>query len=114
LADLGVEYVDLYLMHYPCAFKSGEDLLPFDPDGKIITEQIPFIETWRAMEKLLDTGKARAIGVSNSSKTELEVILREGNVVCGFDLLSVKRIVDQFANRSQPSIRWNCTLFSAT
>lgn len=85
LADLGVEYVDLYLMHYPCAFKSGEELLPLGPDGKMMTEQIPFIDTWKAMEKLIVTGKTKAIGVSNFSKTELDVILREGNLVCLFE-----------------------------
>lgn len=68
-------------MHYPCSFQRGDELLPFGPDGKMITDPTPFIATWKAMENLLGTGKTRAIGVSNFSQTELEVILKEGNVV---------------------------------
>ncbi|OAA54595.1 Aldo/keto reductase [Niveomyces insectorum RCEF 264] len=81
LRDLETAYVDLYLMHYPCAFKRGPDFLPFGLDGKMVTDPTPFIDTWKAMEKLLKTGKTRAIGVSNFSKSELEVILKEGSIV---------------------------------
>jgi alcohol dehydrogenase (NADP+) len=81
LKDLDTDYVDLYLMHYPCSFKRGPEFLPFGPDGKVITDPTPFMDTWKAMEKLLATGKTKAIGVSNFSKVELDTILREGSVV---------------------------------
>lgn len=81
LEDLNTKYVDLYLMHYPCSFKRGPHLLPFGPDGKMQTDPTPFLDTWKAMEKLLETGKTKAIGVSNFSQIELERILEEGNVV---------------------------------
>lgn len=81
LRDLGVEYIDLYLMHYPCSFKRGPDFLPFGPDGKMITESTHFVDTWKAMEKLLESGKTKAIGVSNFSKAELEEILEKGTIV---------------------------------
>lgn len=81
LRDLDTGYVDLYLMHYPCSFKRGPDLLPFGPDGKMITDPTHFVDTWKAMEGLLHTGKTRAIGVSNFSKIELEQILHHGTIV---------------------------------
>lgn len=81
LRDLDTDYLDLYLMHYPCSFKRGPEFLPFGPDGKMITEPSHFLDTWKAMEKLLDTGKVRAIGVSNFSKIELQQILDKGTVV---------------------------------
>jgi diketogulonate reductase-like aldo/keto reductase len=81
LKDLGLEYVDLYLMHWPCAFKPGEDLFPKDKDGKNETANISYIDTWKAMEKLLKTGKTKAIGISNFSRAEVEHILKEGSVV---------------------------------
>lgn len=81
LSDLGVDYVDLYLMHYPCSFKRGPDFLPFGPDDKMVTEPTPFLTTWKSMEALLASGKTRAIGVSNFSQRELESILSEGSVV---------------------------------
>lgn len=82
LAGLGVEYVDLYLMHYPCAFKRGEELMPVDANGRLIPEDIPIIDTWRAMERLVGTGKVRAIGMSNFSQAEMEIILNQGSMVC--------------------------------
>ncbi|PLB52479.1 Aldo/keto reductase [Aspergillus steynii IBT 23096] len=80
LSELGLDYVDLYLMHYPCAFKRGPDFLPMGSDNKMISDPTPFIDTWRAMEMLLRAGKVRAIGVSNFSQVELETLLKEGTV----------------------------------
>lgn len=82
LRDLGTNYVDLYLMHYPCSFKRGSDLMPEGPDGNLITDPTHFLDTWKAMEKLLATGKTKAVGVSNFSQIEIEQILEKGNVVC--------------------------------
>ncbi|EKG19864.1 Aldo/keto reductase [Macrophomina phaseolina MS6] len=81
LRDLDTPYVDLYLMHYPCTFARGEEQFPKGDDGKIIMGETTYVDTWRAMEKLLKTGKAKAIGVSNFSKGEIETLLREGSVV---------------------------------
>ncbi len=81
LKDLGMDYVDLYLMHWPSAFKSGSNLFPKDKDGKLETANIPYIATWKAMEKLLNTGKTKAIGISNFSKAEVETLLKESAVV---------------------------------
>ncbi|KAF3807222.1 putative oxidoreductase C26F1.07 [Colletotrichum gloeosporioides] len=80
LRDLGVDYVDLYLMHYPCAFKRGPDLMPMRPDGKIIPGSADYVDTWKAMEKLLPTGKVKAIGVSNFNQLELERILKDCSI----------------------------------
>lgn len=50
-------------------------------NGKMQTADIDYVDTYKAMEKLLDTGKTRAIGISNFSKSELERLLKETNVV---------------------------------
>lgn len=81
LKDLGLDYVDLYLMLWPSAFKTGATMTPKDDDGKIETGDTPYLDTWKAMEKLIETGKARAIGISNFSKAEVETLLREGSIV---------------------------------
>jgi alcohol dehydrogenase (NADP+) len=81
LKDLGMEYVDLYLMHWPSAFNPGNDLFPKDKDGNNATASISYVDTWKAMEKLVSTGKAKAIGVSNFSKSEIETLLKEGSIV---------------------------------
>uniref|UniRef100_A0A2P2N3B6 Aldo-keto reductase family 4 member C9 n=1 Tax=Rhizophora mucronata TaxID=61149 RepID=A0A2P2N3B6_RHIMU len=70
LRDLQLDYVDLYLIHWPLSQRKGstgdkpEDLTP---------PNIP--STWREMEALYDSGKARAIGVSNFSPKKLEDLL---------------------------------------
>ena len=81
LKDLGVDYVDLYLMHWPGAFKTGDDMFPRDSNGKVIPEDIDYVETYKAMEKLVKSGKAKAIGISNFAKHEVERILKECSIV---------------------------------
>jgi len=75
LSDLGLEYLDLYLIHWPCAFKSGPEKFPKDADGTIAVEHVDFIETWKALEKLKEEGKVRNIGISNFSQKETERLL---------------------------------------
>ncbi|KAH7310547.1 NADP-dependent oxidoreductase domain-containing protein [Stachybotrys elegans] len=66
LANLGVEYVDLYLMHWPCST---------NPDTGKHEDGWDFCDTWREMIKLLDTGKVKNIGVSNVGITNMEKLL---------------------------------------
>lgn len=80
LKALGTDYVDLYLMHWPSAFKPGAELMPKDANGKMETAKIDYLDTWKAMEKLIDTGKVKAIGVCNFNKTEIERIFKEGKI----------------------------------
>ena len=63
---LGLNYLDLYLSHTPFAFQPGDDLDPRDQNGNIIYDQgVTLIETWQAMESLVDKGKCEAIGLSD-------------------------------------------------
>lgn len=81
LKDLGTDYVDLYLMHWPSAFKTGDSLFPKDSSGKVETGDTDYVDTYKAMEACFKKGKARAIGVSNFSKAEMERLLKETSVV---------------------------------
>jgi aldehyde reductase len=63
---LGIRYMDLYLIHTPFAFQPGDNYEPRDQKGDIIYDDgVTLLETWRAMEKLVDAGKCRAIGLSD-------------------------------------------------
>ncbi|XP_069846661.1 aldo-keto reductase family 1 member C13-like [Dipodomys merriami] len=77
LANLKLDYVDLYLMHYPVAMKPGDDLYPTDEHGKLILDTVDFCATWEAMEKCKDAGLAKSIGVSNFNHRQLERILNK-------------------------------------
>ncbi|CAN1275470.1 NADPH-dependent aldo-keto reductase, chloroplastic [Linum perenne] len=75
LRDLQLDYVDLYLIHWPVRMKKGS--VGFKAENLVQTD-IP--STWRAMEALYDSGKARAIGVSNFSVKKLGDLLEVARV----------------------------------
>ncbi len=66
LGRLGLDTVDLYLVHTPFAFKPGEDQDPRDIHGAVIYDDgVTLSETWEAMEGLVGQGLTRAIGLSD-------------------------------------------------
>jgi len=84
LAKLGLEYVDLYLMHWPVPMNpnGNHPLLPKLPDGsRDLDKEFTHVQTWKEMEKLMKTGKTKAIGVSNYSKKYLEELLSQCEII---------------------------------
>ncbi|OJJ94838.1 hypothetical protein ASPACDRAFT_48286 [Aspergillus aculeatus ATCC 16872] len=81
LQDLGVEYLDLYLMHWPVAFKPSTKWFPLNESGVFELAPTDPVTTYKAMEKLLATGKVRAIGVSNFTAARLDDLLGKVEVV---------------------------------
>ncbi|XP_027141039.1 aldose reductase isoform X1 [Larimichthys crocea] len=75
LRDLQLDYLDLYLVHFPVGLKKmGDELFP-KKDGKIQTSDIDYIDVWRGMEALQASGKVKSIGVSNFNILQLERLL---------------------------------------
>uniref|UniRef100_A0A3Q0S8B8 alcohol dehydrogenase (NADP(+)) n=1 Tax=Amphilophus citrinellus TaxID=61819 RepID=A0A3Q0S8B8_AMPCI len=75
LRDLQLDYLDLYLVHFPVGLKKmGDELFP-KKDGKIQTSDVDYVDVWRGMEALQASGKVRSIGVSNFSILQLERLL---------------------------------------
>ncbi|KAM9352285.1 aldose reductase-related protein 2 [Symphorus nematophorus] len=75
LNDLQLDYLDLYLVHFPVGLKKmGDELFP-KKDGKMLTSDIDYIDVWRGMEALQASGKVKSIGVSNFSILQLERLL---------------------------------------
>jgi len=83
-SKLRVDYVDLFLVHWPIAAERNEDRTPkIGPDGKYVIDKALTENpepTWRAMEELVDTGKARSIGVSNWTIKGLQQLLNFARV----------------------------------
>lgn len=66
LRRLQLDYADLYLIHTPFAFKPGDEQDPRDENGNVIYDEgVTLLDTWRAMEDLVDTGRCNAIGLSD-------------------------------------------------
>lgn len=89
LADLGLDYFDLYLVHFPISLK----YVPFEkryppewihdpsaPHPRMELADVPYQETWQAMEELVDKGLARNIGVSNLTVQLLMDVLRYARI----------------------------------
>ncbi|KAI8980277.1 NADP-dependent oxidoreductase domain-containing protein [Pilobolus umbonatus] len=79
LSNLQTGYIDLWLMHWPVAFRHGKELVPRDEHGQIVVDDVDYTETYGAMEKLLGD-KVRAIGVSNFNVKKLERLLKTATV----------------------------------
>jgi aldehyde reductase len=66
LDRLRLNYLDLYLIHTPFAFQPGEEQDPRDQNGNVLYDRdVTLLDTWRAMESLVDRGRCRAIGLSD-------------------------------------------------
>jgi diketogulonate reductase-like aldo/keto reductase len=81
LADLQIDYLDLYLIHWAVASPKdlGDD--PVDKNGMIITAPVSIQETWQAMEKLLSDKLVKAIGVANFTGPMIIDLLTYAKVV---------------------------------
>lgn len=96
LKDLGLEYLDQVLLHWPVPWArppegcppdcptefAGTDqvLRPRDTDGNMVQGDTPMPETWRALEATVDLGKVRSIGVSNFAPRDIEPLLASARI----------------------------------
>lgn len=81
LSDLGLDYLDLYLIHYPMAWKEGGGLEPVGDDGKVQYNDVSIVDTWKAMEKLVGLGLVKSIGISNFNSVQVQKLLDNCTIV---------------------------------
>jgi diketogulonate reductase-like aldo/keto reductase len=81
LKRLQLDYIDLYLIHTPFAFQPGDEQDPRDENGNVIYDQgITLLDTWRALESLVDEGKCKAIGLSDVSLEKTKEIFEPARI----------------------------------
>eukprot|EP01084_Bolivina_argentea_P186874 322013_1 len=81
LSDLGLEYVDLYLIHWPLTLRSGDENFPKNKDGSMDAGRIvPHLETWKGMEQCVKLGLTKHIGISNFNESQMENIVKNGSI----------------------------------
>src|SRR5277367_5060573 len=81
LDRLRLNYLDLYLIHTPFAFQSGDEQDPRDENGNVIYDRgVTLFDTWKAMETLVDHGKCRAIGLSDIGLDKLKPIYESARI----------------------------------
>ncbi|XP_053956410.1 aldo-keto reductase family 1 member B1-like [Anastrepha ludens] len=76
LKDLNLSYLNLYLIHWPMGYKEGKELIPYDACGRILSSRVDYVDTWQAMEDLVQRGFTRSIGISNFNMKQIERILK--------------------------------------
>jgi diketogulonate reductase-like aldo/keto reductase len=76
LRRLQLDYLDCYLIHTPFAFQPGDEQDPRDEHGKVIYDSgVTLAETWHALERLVDDGHCKSIGLSDISLEKLREIV---------------------------------------
>jgi len=80
LENLGLDYLDLYLIHWPTGFQEGGEHWPKDANGKVIYSDVDYVDTWAALEGCVKMGLVRSIGVSNFSRPQIERVLKAGTI----------------------------------
>ncbi|KAJ7191926.1 Aldo/keto reductase [Mycena pura] len=92
LANLGVDYLDMYLVHWPVPMNpnGNHPFIPLLPDGKRdVDHSWDLKDTWKQMEEMVKKGKVRTIGVSNFSEMNLEKILPTAKIIPAVDQLEL-------------------------
>ncbi|MGB6037718.1 MAG: aldo/keto reductase [Cryomorphaceae bacterium] len=77
LRDMRLDYLDLFLMHWPVALKVGVGM-PESPDDFLSRRDVPLTETWKAMAQCQEKGLTRHIGVSNFNQEHLRELMQAG------------------------------------
>src|SRR5580693_4219389 len=81
LKRLQLDYADLYLIHTPFAFQPGDEQDPRDANGDVIYDKgVTLLDTWRALEGLVDEGNCKAIGLSDVGLDQTKEIFEAGRI----------------------------------
>ena len=100
LADLGTDYLDLYLLHWPFRYPQAPSRFPVPDEERLGYDAAEVLRVWRVLEAAVDAGKVRALGVSNFSVKKLAALFAEArhkpavNQVEGHPALQQRALLD--------------------
>jgi len=74
LKELNLDYLDLYLIHWPISYMKSNEKVPLHSDGSVAYSYVHYTETWAALEELVDEGLVRHIGLSNFNSQQIDEV----------------------------------------
>lgn len=95
LKHLGLQYLDLYLIHWPFALKEEGELFPVDAKGKTAFSDVDYLDTWKALEPLVKKGLVKSIGISNFNKKQTERLLANATIPPATNQIEVHPYLNQ-------------------
>lgn len=80
LKQLNLKYLDLYLIHWPIGYQKSTELFPKNDAGEILHSDVDLLDTWRAMETMVDEGLTKSIGISNFNIEQVSYIVDNARI----------------------------------
>lgn len=80
LKQLNLKYLDLYLIHWPIGHVKSKDLFPKNDKGEADHTNFDLMDTWKAMEELVDAGLTKSIGMSNFNIKQVDYITANARI----------------------------------
>jgi diketogulonate reductase-like aldo/keto reductase len=102
LKKLRLDYIDLYLIHWPIAFKKMKENFwsqSEDKKTRYYAENVTLADTWKAMEKLVDLKLTRSIGVSNFNQSQIDEILKIARIKPSVNQIELHPFLNQHEMR---------------
>ncbi len=109
LTNLGLDYLDLYLIHWPISFAQVDDkIFPANEKGLAIDGNVDYLDTWKGMEDVYKDGLVKSIGVSNFNSEQIARVLSNSTVkpvtnqVESHPYLAQKKLLDYCRTKGIP------------
>ncbi|XP_014665298.1 PREDICTED: aldose reductase-like [Priapulus caudatus] len=80
LKKLQLDYLDMYMIHWPMSYVEGREIFPKDENGKFIFADVDYLESWKVMEKLVQQGKVHSLGLSNFNSEQIQRIIDNSTI----------------------------------
>lgn len=94
LSDLGLEYLDLYLIHWPIVLQATS-MFATKASDLISLDKVPTLETWQALENCAKAGLSKNIGVSNFSTKKLAELLAQTSTIPAMNQIELHPLLQQ-------------------
>lgn len=80
LNNLQLDYLDLYLIHWPLGYQEDGELFPKDSQGNVLFSDVDYLESWHELENFVGQGKVKSIGLSNFNSQQIDRVIQNAKI----------------------------------